>query len=59
VEEDQDKTAPIFTEEERRNFAAYFNTLKRIHIRLLIERYRIVDGEIVHPRQHDETESKS
>jgi hypothetical protein len=40
-----------------RNIAGYFNTLKRIHIRLQIEGYRVVDGEIVRPGQHDETES--
>jgi hypothetical protein len=59
VKEAQDKTRRIFNEEEMRNIAAYFNTLKRIHIRLLIEGYRIVDGEIVRPRQNDETESQS
>jgi hypothetical protein len=57
VDDDQDKTRSIFSEEEMRNIAGYFNTLKRIHIRLQIEGYRVVDGEIVRPGQHDETES--
>jgi hypothetical protein len=41
------------------NIAAYLSTLKRLHVRLLMEGYRVVDGEVIHPRQDDKTESES
>ena len=59
MEREPDETPPILTEEEMRNIAAYLDALKRIHIRLMIEGYRVVDGKIVPPGQHAETESKS
>jgi hypothetical protein len=59
MEQSHDRTPPILTEQEMRNVAAYVDMLKRIHVRLMIEGYEIVDGEIVHPRQQDETEPQS
>jgi hypothetical protein len=59
MEESHDRTTPILTEQEMRNVAAYLDTLKRIHVRLLIEGYRIVDGEVIHSRQDGKTESES
>jgi hypothetical protein len=61
MEKKPDGASLVFAEQEKQNLAAYLDTLKRIHIRLLIEGHRIVDGEIVrpYPRQHDETESQS
>jgi hypothetical protein len=49
----------MLTEQGLGNIAAYLNTLKRIHIRLMTEGYRIVDGRIVRPGQQSEIESKS
>jgi hypothetical protein len=59
MEKQHDQHSPIFTEQGMRNIAAYLDALKRIHIRLTIEGYRIVDGRIVHPGQQSEIESQS
>jgi hypothetical protein len=59
MEESHDQTAPVLTEPATQNVAAYIDTLKRIHVRLVIEGYRIVDGEVVPPGQDGETESQS
>jgi hypothetical protein len=65
TERDQQKTTegnrqvrPIFTEKGFEHISAYLNTLKCIHIRLVIEGYRIVDGKVAPPRQRDKTESE-
>jgi len=59
MEEEQDQQPPIFTDQGMRDIAAYLDTLKRIHIRLMIEGYRIVDGRLVRPGQHGESGSQS
>ena len=59
MEREPDGTRPMLTEQGLGNIAAYLNTLKRIHIRLMTEGYRIVDGRIVRPGQQSEIESKS
>lgn len=39
----------IFTEEEIKGFAGYYNALKKIHIRLIQEGYIIENGKIFPP----------
>jgi hypothetical protein len=56
--EDHKQTQPIFAEQGMRNIAAYLDALKRIHIRLLAEGYRIIDGAIVPPGQKGNIESE-
>lgn len=39
----------IFTEEQIQNFAGFFNSIKKVHTRLIREGYIIKNGEVVKP----------
>ncbi|MFH1254912.1 MAG: hypothetical protein V1667_00325 [bacterium] len=41
----------IFTEEEINNFAGFYNTLRKVHDRLIREGYKISDGKITPPKK--------
>jgi len=41
----------IFTEKEIENFAGFYNALKKVHIRLIKEGYKIKDGKITPPNK--------
>lgn len=46
-----DKKENIFTDKEIENFAGFFNALKKVHIRLIKEGYKIKDGKITLPNK--------
>jgi hypothetical protein len=43
------KKDDIFTDKEIENFAGFFNALKKVHVRLIKEGYKIKDGKIIPP----------
>jgi hypothetical protein len=53
-----DQTPPTFDEPGMRNISAYFETLKRIHIRLITEGKKISEGKAVHPGHQSGIESQ-
>lgn len=46
-----EKKEYIFTDKEIENFAGIYNALRRIHIRLVKEGYKIEDGKITPPNE--------
>jgi hypothetical protein len=42
------KNNDIFTNKQIENFAGFFNALKKVHVRLVKEGYKIKDGKIIH-----------
>jgi len=47
------KNDDIFTGKEIEDFAGFFNALKKVHIRLIKEGYKIKDGKITPPGKND------
>ena len=42
-----------FTEKQIGNFVGFFNALKKVHVRLVKEGYKISEGKITPPDRHD------
>ena len=46
-------TKKIFTEEEMKNLVGFYNVLRKVHIRLIKEGYKIENGKIIPPKLSD------
>ena len=53
--ESKAEQSQIFTEEQIKNFAGFYNSLKAVHNRLINEGYTINNGEILPPPKINHT----